>query len=178
MKGKSFALLWSGILDSSLWLEETKETRLLWVTMLALKDADGKIIMGVVGLEHRSKLTRDEVLEGLKRLSEPDPNDHSGVEEGRRIREIEGGWQIVNHDMYRFSTEAKREFWRQQKEEQRQKGPQVVKSSRKRKPKVPMVQSGTREEQRYVKQVEEAGEKPQDIGGQGSGEGGPGPEVP
>ncbi len=116
-----FTLLWSKMLDSSIWRCESKETRLVWVTLLMMKDWDGKIQASVVGLADRAKVTKEECLEALRIFLSPDPEDTSKVEEGRRIREIPGGWEIVNHDMYRFSTEAKREFWRQQKAIQRAK---------------------------------------------------------
>lgn len=109
-----FALLWSKILDSSLWITGSKETRLLWVAMLAMKDWEGKIQASIVGLADRAKISLDECKSSLEELMSPDPNDTSGVDEGRRIRQIPGGWQIINHDLYRFSTEAKRETWRAQ----------------------------------------------------------------
>lgn len=116
-----FALLWGKILDSSIWVKESKETRLVWITMLAMKNADGKIQASIIGLADRAKVTVGECREALGIFLSPDPDDTSGVEGGRRIREIPGGWEIVNHDLYRFSTEAKREFWRQSKAEQRAK---------------------------------------------------------
>ena len=87
--------------------------------MLAMKNSEGKLWSSVVGLADRAKVTLEECKEALVILSSPDAEDTSGVDEGRRIRQIQGGWEIVNHDLYRFSTEAKREFWRQQKAEQR-----------------------------------------------------------
>lgn len=114
-----FALLWGKILDSSIWVKESKETRLVWITMLAMKNADGMIFASVIGLADRAKVSADECRAALQIFISPDPDDTSKIEDGRRIREIQGGWQIVNHDLYRFSTEAKREFWRQQKAEQR-----------------------------------------------------------
>lgn len=118
-----FALLWGKILDSSIWVKESKETRLVWITMLAMKDSEGKIQASVVGLADRAKVTLDECKQALKIFLSPDPDDTSKVEDGIRIREIPGGWQVINHDLYRFSTEAKREFWRQSKAEQRKKKP-------------------------------------------------------
>ncbi len=114
-----FALLWSKILYSSLWVNESKETRLVWITLLALKNSEGIIQASVVGLADAAKVSPDECKKALKVLLSPDPNDTSKVENGRRIREIPGGWQIVNHDLYRFSTEAKREHWRALKAEER-----------------------------------------------------------
>lgn len=120
MEGMSgYALLWNKILRSSLWIKESKETRLVWIAMMALKDNHGKVYSSLVGLADLAKVSVDECREAIVALMKPDPDDTSGVEEGRRIREIEGGWQLINHDLYRFTTEAKREFWREQKREQR-----------------------------------------------------------
>lgn len=115
-----FTLLWSKILDSSIWIKGSKETRLVWITLLAMKDYQGRISSSVVGLADRAKVSEDECRKALRVLLAPDPDDTSKVEAGRRIREVQGGWEIINHDFYRFSTEAKREFWRQQKAEQRE----------------------------------------------------------
>jgi hypothetical protein len=112
-------MLWSKTLDSSVWRRESKETRLVWVTMLMMKDSDGQVLASQVGLADRAVVTDEECREALRVLLAPDPNDTSKVEDGRRIRVIPGGWQIINHDLYRFSTDAKREFWKAQKAEQR-----------------------------------------------------------
>lgn len=116
-----FTLLWQKILNSSLWVKESKETRLVWITILAMKDKAGKVYASVVGLADRAKVTPEECREALIVLLSPDLEDTSKVEEGRRIREIPGGWEVVNHDLYRFSTEEKREFWRSTKAEERSK---------------------------------------------------------
>lgn len=114
-----FTLLWQKILRSSIWIQESKETRLVWITMLALKDKDGNVHSSVVGLADSAKVTMEECQAALVILLAPDEGDSSGVEEGRRIRPIQGGWQIVNNELYRFSTESKREFWRLQQAEYR-----------------------------------------------------------
>lgn len=119
MNNSGFSLLWSKILHSSLWVKESKETRLVWITLLALRNSQGVVQSSVVGLADAAKVSVDECREALKVLSAPDADDTSGVENGCRIRQITGGWQIVNHDLYRFSTEAKREFWRNQQAEYR-----------------------------------------------------------
>src|ERR1041385_4136625 len=116
-----FCLLWSKTLRSSLWVQESKETRLVWLTLLMLKDSEGKVQSSLVGLADSAKVSPKECAEAVKILESPDPNDTSKVSGGRRIKPIPGGWQIVNADMYRFSTEAKREFWKATKAEQRQK---------------------------------------------------------
>lgn len=118
---KGFALLWSKILESSLWVKGSKETRLVWIACLAMKDAEGRIQSSLVGLADRAKVTDDECKASLAVLLAPDADDTSHVDDGRRLREIPGGWLVVNHDHYRFSSEERRQFWRQQKAQQRAK---------------------------------------------------------
>jgi hypothetical protein len=113
-----FALLWGKILDSSIWLE-SKEARLVWITMLAMKDSNGRVYAAPGALAHRARVEPEACREALQKFLQPDSESTSKVEGGRRIREIEGGWQIINHEVYRFSTEAKRAFWREQKRQQR-----------------------------------------------------------
>ncbi len=137
---RGFTLLWQKILRSSLWVKESKETRLVWIAMLALRDQDGKIFSSVLGLADAAKVTIEECRVALGILTSPDVDDTSGIDEGRRIREIQGGWEIVTHDIYRFSTEAKREFWKQQQAEYRaskkKDAPPII-------PKTPKTETGT-----------------------------------
>ena len=118
---RGFALLWAKILDSSIWME-SKETRLVWITMLAMKDSEGVVMASPKALAWRARVSDGECEEALRVLSGPDRDRPGQEHEGRRIEVVEGGWRIINADKYRFSTEAKREFWRKQKAEQRQKG--------------------------------------------------------
>src|ERR1700679_4190873 len=93
----SFALLWGKMLRSSLWVTQSKETRLVWITLLCLKDSAGQVQSSVVGLADDAKVSLDECKQALQILMSPDPDDTSKVEEGRRIRQITGGWEVVNH---------------------------------------------------------------------------------
>ena len=116
-----FALVWGKMLESSLWVKESKETRLVWIALLVMKDQDGIVQCSVVGLADRAKVSLAECKEALRVLLSPDEDDTSKVLEGRRIVEVPGGWSVVNHDAYRFSTEAKRQYWREQKAKSRAK---------------------------------------------------------
>lgn len=120
--------MWGKILDSSIWIKEAKETRLVWITLLAMRDSQGIVQASVIGLADRAKVSVDECRIALNVFLSPDEDDTSKVENGIRIREVPGGWQIVNHDLYRFSTEAKREVWRQDKAEQREREKEYEKS--------------------------------------------------
>lgn len=117
----NFALIWDKMLESSLWIKESKETRIVWITMLVMKDKNGCIYSSIIGLADRAKVLPSECREALQILLAPDPDDTSKVMEGRRLIEIKGGWQIVNHEAYRFSTEARRQYWRDQKAKSRAK---------------------------------------------------------
>lgn len=104
----SFTLMWGKMLDSSVW-QTTKEVRLLWVTMLLMKDRDGVVRASIPGLAHRAVLTLDECQEALRVLSEPDQFSMTDKADGRRIVKIDGGWFIINHELYRSSEEVKKE---------------------------------------------------------------------
>ena len=103
--------MWAKMLDSSVW-QTTKEVRLLWVTMLLMKDREGIVRAAIPGLAHRAVLTLEECEGALKILSDPDPYSTTATGEGRRIIKIAGGWQIVNHELYRCSDEARKEHAR------------------------------------------------------------------
>jgi len=106
MSGGNFVKLYGSILDSSIWSEDPW-TRLLWVTMLAMADADGQVMASVPGLARRANIPLDKTLEALEVLTSPDAFDRSGVDEGRRLRVIPGGWLLVNYERYRELRTAK-----------------------------------------------------------------------
>lgn len=95
-----FVKLYGSILDSSVWAT-SKDTRLLWITMMAMANRHGIVEASVGGLARRAGLTREECEASLEVLSAPDPDDKSGVDEGRRIRKVERGWHLTNHATYR-----------------------------------------------------------------------------
>ncbi|MES1188660.1 MAG: DnaT-like ssDNA-binding domain-containing protein [Myxococcales bacterium] len=74
---------------------------MVWITMLAMADQDGHVEASVGGLTRRANVTREECEQALSVLSSPDPDDKSGVDDGRRIRKVGRGWSITNHRQYR-----------------------------------------------------------------------------
>ena len=110
----SYAKLFSTITESSLW-SSSKETRLLFVSMLARANAVGFIEASVPGLARISNLTRGETDAALRELTSPDPDDKSGNNDGRRIVRMEGGWGIVNYEAYRNrrDEQERREYMRE-----------------------------------------------------------------
>lgn len=101
----TYAKLASSIVRSTVW-REPDHIRILWITILALKDSDGEVFGSVPGLADTARITEDQCIEGLNRLMSPDPKSRTKTSEGRRLEEIQGGWRVVNHDIYRKLANA------------------------------------------------------------------------
>jgi hypothetical protein len=120
---RSWTPLWSLIVDSSIW-EEPDHVRIVWVTMLALKDSDDVCRGTAFQLARRAHKTEREVLDALRVLSSPDtireePQEHGG----RRIQAVEDGWLILNGAKYRemMQKEMEKARWRRAQAKQRLK---------------------------------------------------------
>lgn len=105
-----YTKLFSEILDSTVW-RAGDSTRLVWITMLAMADKNGEVMASVPGLADRAKVGMDECVAALETLKSPDEWSRSQEHDGRRIIEIDGGWEILNHAKYRrkASEEDRRE---------------------------------------------------------------------
>lgn len=114
--------LWDKLVMSSVW-SESKEVKILWITLLALKDRYGEVKGSVIGLANSARLTPEETMQALDVLRNPDPFSSSIEHEGRRIENIKGGWRILNHEKYRemIQEEYKRVYNREKKRESRQR---------------------------------------------------------
>jgi hypothetical protein len=95
-----YAKLFGSILFSTIWAE-SKDVKILWITMLALADADGTVEAAVPGLAMASRLTPDECRAALLVLESPDPDSKNPENEGRRVERVAGGWRILNYLHYR-----------------------------------------------------------------------------
>lgn len=115
-----FTLLWEKILDSSLW-EEAYHVRIVWIAILAMKNNEGKVLCTTKALSRRANVTLEECQEAIKKFLSPDadPARRNDGFQGRRLEVLPDGWMVINHEKYQFSSEAKREYWRQKKAEQR-----------------------------------------------------------
>lgn len=92
--------LFSKIVDSSIWAEPDYVVK-IFLTMLALKDADQVVRYNAFALAQRAHKTEAEVLDALSVLSEP---DRKRIEpqpfDGRRIEKVDGGWLLLNGQYY------------------------------------------------------------------------------
>lgn len=120
--GNTFTKLFESILDSTVW-QEPLPTKVVWITMLAMADRDGRVWASVPGLAKRAGVTLAEGEAALKRFLSPDEYSRSQEEDGKRVREIDGGWELINHNKYRqmLSVEERREYQRVKQAEYRAK---------------------------------------------------------
>lgn len=100
-----FVKMFSTMPDSTIW-QESKDTKLTWITMLLVCDSNGEIHASIPGLAKRVGITTRECQDALKCLMSPDPFSRTKDHEGRRIKEIDGGWFILNYAKYRDTLSA------------------------------------------------------------------------
>lgn len=115
-----FTKLFSSILDSTIW-QEPKETKIVWITLLAMVDRNGEVYASIPGLASRAGVTLAECEAAIECLSGPDKYSRTKDNDGRRIEEIDGGWILLNHGKYRelLSSEERKEYNRRKQAERR-----------------------------------------------------------
>ena len=105
------------------------ETKILWITLLAMADKDGIAEASVGGLTDFARLSVEQTKKALIELSSPDEDSRTKEFEGRRIESVEGGWKILNHAKYRekMSADERRHYKasKQREYRQRDRGPGV-----------------------------------------------------
>jgi len=110
-----FTKLDEGILMSSIMAEDS-DTFKVWIALLASCREDGIARVSSIGLCSHCFLPLDIVKNSLKILSDYDSESRSTNDEGRRIRRVDGGFEIINYQKYREFTykesEAKRKYSR------------------------------------------------------------------
>jgi hypothetical protein len=92
--------LFSKLIDSSLW-DEPDHVRIVFITLLAKKDADMIVRGTAYNISRWARKTEQETLEALKILSSPDVRRIEPQPfEGRRIERKDDGWLILNGNYY------------------------------------------------------------------------------
>jgi hypothetical protein len=119
---ETYTKLFGSITDSTIW-SESNETRLVWITMLAMSDRWGYVGSSVPGLASRARLAVEDVEVALAKFLAPDPYSRSQEHEGRRIEVADRGWTLLNYERFRDmrDEEARKEYERNRKREQRAK---------------------------------------------------------
>ena len=92
----NYTILKSSIVNSSIWNEDS-DTRIVWITLLALRNKNGEIYASIGGLAHQARVSREAAAAAVAKFLLPEP-DSASRDDGRRIVEIEGGWKLINHE--------------------------------------------------------------------------------
>lgn len=124
-----YTKLFEELVRSSIWDEDDK-TRVVWVTMLALKDRNHFVRGTETFLALAARVDAESLRKALDKLSGPDPKSHTPANNGARVRSAEGGWVILNGEKYSrmLSAEERREYQRVKQAEYRSRR-RVIKRS-------------------------------------------------
>jgi len=116
----SYTKLFSEIIMSTIW-REPDHVRILWITMLAAKDQFHHVNASIPGLADAARISLQQCEEALRILSDPDEYSRNQYDDGRRIKEIDGGWSIINGELYRekMNADERREYLRIKQQEYR-----------------------------------------------------------
>ena len=123
--GQTFVKLFSSITDSTIWAEPDR-TRLVWITLLAMADAQGCIWASIPGLANRARVPVEDCRTALDTFLTPDRDSRTPDNEGRRIEIIDGGWRLLNYTRFREMKNeearkaSKREYMRRWRRSQRE----------------------------------------------------------
>jgi len=122
-----YTKLFGLIIASSIWDEDDK-TRLVWITMLALKDRHHVVNATVKALALFARVTEGECERALDKFLSPDPSSRTPGHEGRRIETVPGGWKILNGEIYaKMLTKEERREYNAEKQAEYRKRRKVIK---------------------------------------------------
>lgn len=119
-----YTKLFGSIIASTIW-RESKEIKVVWITLLAMANKNGIVEASVPGLADMARCTVEETRHAIEILEAPDIDSRTKENEGRRIRPVDGGWFILNHAKYRakMGLDERREYNRLKQQEFRAANP-------------------------------------------------------
>ena len=97
---ENYTKLFGSIISSTIWTEDD-QTRILWITLLAMADKNGEIQGSIPGLARIAGINIEDAKKAFHKFLSPDPYSRTKDDEGRRLEEVEGGWALINHAKYR-----------------------------------------------------------------------------
>ena len=126
-----FVKLHGSIIASTVWAYSDR-VRLVWITMLAISDQDGRVSASVPGLASLAHVPIEAVEEALALFLSPDAYSRTKDHDGRRVEVIDGGWLLLNHGKYRdllgLADRRARDAARQARKRERDKSHPVTPS--------------------------------------------------
>ena len=126
-----YTKLFNSLVASTIWREDDK-TRIVWITMLALKDERHVVEASVPGLADLAHVSLADCEKALHRLLAPDKWSRNQEFDGRRIEPVSGGWKILNGEFYRHKMSEddrrtyQREYKRSYRAAKKQEGSQTL----------------------------------------------------
>lgn len=100
-----YTKLFSSIVASTIWREDNT-TRLVWITMLAMKNEWHIVETSLPGLADMARVSIPEAEAAIAKLEGPDKYSRSQIHGGRRIKKCDGGWEILNGEYYKQKLSA------------------------------------------------------------------------
>ena len=116
-----FTKLDEKILQSSI-MAENPSTFKIWISLLAACKESGIAYVSPIYLSTICHIPLENVKKAIHKLSEPDELSRSLTDDGRRIRRVDGGFEIINYHIYRAASlrsaeaERKRLYRKEQRE--------------------------------------------------------------
>jgi hypothetical protein len=92
--------IFRSIVQSTVW-QTCPSTRCVWFAMMVLADRNGIVEGSLPGLAREAVVSLEECEQALATFMSPDKYSRTKTEEGRRVAEVDGGWQILNYAKYR-----------------------------------------------------------------------------
>lgn len=96
----AYTKLFNSIITSTIWSEDD-QTRIVWITMLAIADKNGEAQGSIPGLARIAGVPVEACRTAITKFLSPDIDSRTKDDEGRRIDVIDGGWHLLNHGKYR-----------------------------------------------------------------------------
>lgn len=95
-----YTKLFSDIVDSSIW-QEPLETKVVWITLLALCDQNGHVRGSPGWLAGKARVSVEACEKALETLYKPDPQSRTTDHDGRRVEALDDGWLVLNYIAFR-----------------------------------------------------------------------------
>jgi hypothetical protein len=126
-----YTKLFQSIITSTIW-NESNDCKALWITILALKEKDNVCRATIPSLAKLNNLTIEQTREFMNKFQEPDEFSRTKAFDGRRLKEVEGGWLVLNGEKYRLkmNKDEIREYKTIKQREYRSRGKRVDKRGR------------------------------------------------
>lgn len=135
---ETFTKLFSSIVSSTVWAEDS-DTKVVWVTLLAMSDRHGYVGGSIPGVARIAGVSVEACEAAIAKFLGPDPYSRSKEYEGRRIEVADRGWILLNYQRFRDmrDEEARKEYERNRKAEARARARESVPDSPAMSPDVP-----------------------------------------